>query len=197
MDEAFLPARSNSGQRRNSLRTTFSKTATVNTGPRSKKAFRCLDRNCDTKPFGSRSDLKRHQREVHHRDEDGNPCLLLPCPVFRCERHEKGFPRRWNLEDHVRRMHPDYKSQTLFNEPSSIDEFREIDDRPHRRGSPDSSYSSDSTSTEGSSHGSRDSSCEGLRMALSILEKQREKMDQEISRMRSSIAQNEKRKNSK
>ena len=187
-------------RKRNTIQIAAPTVAASNIGSRSKRVFPCLELSCDVKPFGSRSDLKRHQREVHHRDEDGNSCLPLPCPIELCERHGKAFQRRWNLQEHLRRVHPDYKPQTLFDEPSSIEEWREMDDRPRRRGSPDSTYSSDSVSTEDSRHGSRDSSCAGLRITLSILEKQRQqlvkKMDQEISKVKFSIAQNQKRKNS-
>ena len=40
-----------------------------------KNEFYCINPSCDTKLFSGRSDLKWHQREVHHGDEDGNPSL--------------------------------------------------------------------------------------------------------------------------
>ncbi|KAL4979689.1 RNA polymerase I-specific transcription initiation factor-domain-containing protein [Aspergillus desertorum] len=40
----------------------------------------------------------------------------LICPFKKCRRHEKGFSRRWNLNQHLKTMHPSYrpkdKSQT-------------------------------------------------------------------------------------
>jgi hypothetical protein len=38
-----------------------------------------------------------------HRKQD------LICPIKTCSRHKNGFTRRWNLNQHMKRMHPNYR----------------------------------------------------------------------------------------
>lgn len=45
------------------------------------------------------------------------------CPKSTCRRHLQGFGRRWNLEDHVRRRHPELQQN------SKIDSLRPISNR--------------------------------------------------------------------
>lgn len=35
--------------------------------------------------------------------------LDLICPIRTCSRHKNGFTRRWNLNQHMKRMHPNYR----------------------------------------------------------------------------------------
>ncbi|KAL4820552.1 RNA polymerase I-specific transcription initiation factor-domain-containing protein [Aspergillus spinulosporus] len=51
------------------------------------------------------------------RDNSTQRIHNLVCPLKNCRRHEKGFSRRWNLNQHLKTMHPNYrpkenKSQT-------------------------------------------------------------------------------------
>lgn len=51
------------------------------------------------------------------RDNSSQRFQSLVCPFKNCRRHEKGFSRRWNLNQHLKTMHPNYrpkenKSQT-------------------------------------------------------------------------------------
>jgi hypothetical protein len=46
-----------------------------------------------------RGSLNRHEREVH-----GSPAYL--CPIASCNRHTKGFNRKYNLFEHQKRCHP-------------------------------------------------------------------------------------------
>jgi hypothetical protein len=53
----------------------------------------------------------RHKREVHE------PTKLRCCPVVTCKRHTKGFPRKYNLFEHMKRCHPNVNAeeQTCFH----------------------------------------------------------------------------------
>jgi Ring finger domain len=60
---------------------------------------------CQEKVFSSNACLFRHEREAHGLHEHGeNPNL---CWVSACERAKPGygFPRKWNLGDHMMRVH--------------------------------------------------------------------------------------------
>ena len=69
------------------------------------RKFACESPACIIKPFSSKADLLRHQREVHRRDEDGRCLDVFPCPVKLCKRNTRGFARQWNLHEHCRRVH--------------------------------------------------------------------------------------------
>ena len=73
--------------------------------PKPVRNFSCESSTCNIKPFGSKADLLRHQREVHRRDEDGRSLDFYPCPVHLCKRNTRGFARQWNLNEHCRRVH--------------------------------------------------------------------------------------------
>lgn len=48
--------------------------------------------------FTNTGDLKRHERAVHGKG-------TFFCPVSSCKRHTRGFGRKDNKEEHVRRVH--------------------------------------------------------------------------------------------
>jgi hypothetical protein len=82
------------------------------------KPYRCKDRQCADAHFSSNACLFRHEREAHGMHGHGeNPNL---CHFNSCERSipGNGFPRRWNLRDHMKRVH-DY---TLSDSVSSAEE---------------------------------------------------------------------------
>ena len=55
--------------------------------------------------------LLRHEREVH--GKHGGPKALLVCPYDACNRHSgKGFTRKENLNEHIRRVHQSKGSQS-------------------------------------------------------------------------------------
>ena len=55
--------------------------------------------------------LLRHEREVH--GKHGGPKAALMCPHEDCKRHSgKGFTRKENLNEHIRRVHTDKQSQS-------------------------------------------------------------------------------------
>ncbi|GAM87856.1 hypothetical protein ANO11243_058840 [Dothideomycetidae sp. 11243] len=70
------------------------------------KPFRCRsDQECGILQFSSTACLLRHEREAHGMHGHGARPYLCQYPA--CERAEagKGFPRHYNLMDHMRRVH--------------------------------------------------------------------------------------------
>lgn len=69
------------------------------------KPYRCKLSTCSTLAFSSTACLLRHEREAHGMHGHGDKPHL--CTYQDCERAivGNGFPRRWNLYDHMRRVH--------------------------------------------------------------------------------------------
>ncbi|KAL8657173.1 MAG: hypothetical protein Q9226_002181 [Calogaya cf. arnoldii] len=69
------------------------------------KPYRCKLSACSTLAFSSTACLLRHEREAHGMHGHGDKPHL--CTYQDCERSiaGNGFPRRWNLFDHMRRVH--------------------------------------------------------------------------------------------
>ena len=63
-----------------------------------KRPYKCPIAKCNVKDFSNAGDLKRHQRAVHGRH-------TLFCPVLSCKRHTKGFGRKDNWMEHLKRIH--------------------------------------------------------------------------------------------
>lgn len=78
------------------------------------RPYICKDLLCKGRDFGDKGGLSRHQKEVHGIN---NPKIYL-CPVRTCKRHQKGFPRKYNLFDHQKRRHP--QPSTPLPAPSQI-----------------------------------------------------------------------------
>ena len=67
------------------------------------KPYQCKQSDCGNLRFSSNACLFRHEREAHGMHFYGkNPHL---CHYAGCDRAVEGFPRRWNLNDHMRRVH--------------------------------------------------------------------------------------------
>ncbi|KAN0102998.1 hypothetical protein V8E51_011311 [Hyaloscypha variabilis] len=62
------------------------------------RAYKCPVSGCKVKDFSNAGDLRRHRREVH-----ASPAFT--CPVLACKRHRKGFGRKDNLIQHLKRTH--------------------------------------------------------------------------------------------
>ncbi|OJD11634.1 hypothetical protein AJ78_07628 [Emergomyces pasteurianus Ep9510] len=80
------------------------------------KPYRCKITQCVDAHFSSNACLFRHEREAHGMHGHGeNPHL---CHFSTCERSVpgNGFPRRWNLHDHMKRVH-DYTSSERVSSP--------------------------------------------------------------------------------
>jgi hypothetical protein len=66
---------------------------------RHERPFTCLEQSCNKRAFPDKGTLQRHQHSVH-----SNPNIR--CPVKSCRRHTKGFARKDNLREHIKRAHP-------------------------------------------------------------------------------------------
>ncbi|KAJ8133285.1 hypothetical protein O1611_g351 [Lasiodiplodia mahajangana] len=71
------------------------------------KPYRCKAEACENARFSSTACLLRHEREAHAMHGHGDKPYL--CTYDGCERAipGNGFPRQWNLRDHMRRVHND------------------------------------------------------------------------------------------
>ena len=78
--------------------------------------------SCEASRFSSTACLLRHEREAHAMHGHGDKPYL--CTYEGCDRSlaGNGFPRHWNLRDHMRRVHNDpgpTKSSTSGSPPPS------------------------------------------------------------------------------
>ncbi|KAI1417693.1 hypothetical protein F5Y13DRAFT_151624 [Hypoxylon sp. FL1857] len=71
------------------------------------KPYRCKIETCENARFSSTACLLRHEREAHAMHGHGDKPYL--CTYDGCDRGVpgNGFPRQWNLKDHMRRVHND------------------------------------------------------------------------------------------
>ena len=71
------------------------------------RPYTCKEPECaKLQGFTYSGGLLRHEREVH--GKQGGPKEELHCPHSRCKRSTgKGFTRRENLNEHLRRVHTD------------------------------------------------------------------------------------------
>lgn len=95
------------------------------------RPYRCAHQSCaKLQGFTYSGGLLRHEREVH--GKHGGPKAQLMCPFEDCKRHSgKGFTRKENLNEHIRRVHENKPqlSQQLSQQPSQLDykpELQEI-----------------------------------------------------------------------
>lgn len=81
------------------------------------KPFRCRQEACSKQEFSSTACLLRHEREAHGMHGHGDRPHL--CFYTGCERGlpGNGFPRRYNLFDHMKRVH-DHREDTSTGLPS-------------------------------------------------------------------------------
>ena len=95
------------------LTTTFSKHLDSHLKP-----YRCKVSSCVAVPFSSTACLLRHEREAHGMHGHGEKPHL--CWFQDCDRSVpgNGFPRRWNLFDHMKRVH-DHTGHGSSNESNS------------------------------------------------------------------------------
>lgn len=88
------------------------------------RPYRCQDPGCaKLQGFTYSGGLLRHEREVH--GKHGGPKAQLMCPFPECKRHSgKGFTRKENLNEHVRRVH---NNREQPSQPQSILSKQETD----------------------------------------------------------------------
>ena len=83
------------------------------------KPYRCKRPGCAEHRYSSIACLLRHEREAHGMHMH----MELFCPIGDCERSSpgRGFPRKWNLQDHLKRVHDtaavssDAKSDVVYH----------------------------------------------------------------------------------
>ena len=93
------------------------------------KPYKCKVPECKQAQFSSNACLFRHEREAHGLHGHGKDPYR--CKFANCERAAEGagFPRKWNLGDHMRRVHD-------WDEESSPESYSDHpESRPRRRGS--------------------------------------------------------------
>lgn len=69
------------------------------------KPYRCKHRGCESSRFSSTACQLRHEREAHALHGHGEKPYL--CTFEGCDRSVpgNGFPRHWNMFDHMKRVH--------------------------------------------------------------------------------------------
>jgi hypothetical protein len=92
------------------------------------RPYRCQHKQCEKlQGFTYSGGLLRHQREVH--GQHGGPKATLMCPFEGCRRHSgKGFTRKENLNEHLRRVHHISEQQPLTTHYPAIDASLGVDD---------------------------------------------------------------------
>ncbi|KAG9231657.1 hypothetical protein BJ875DRAFT_443882 [Amylocarpus encephaloides] len=95
------------------------------------KPYRCKVAACETLQFSSTACLLRHEREAHAMHGHGNKPFL--CTHEGCERASStnGFPRHWNLRDHMKRVHNDNGSTSP--PPTARGKKRKSGEQPENR----------------------------------------------------------------
>lgn len=63
----------------------------------------CRHADCNGMQFSSKAVLTRHEKEAHGM----HAASQFFCPVPTCDRHARGFPREYNMGDHITRVHRD------------------------------------------------------------------------------------------
>lgn len=83
------------------------------------KPYHCKVPSCENARFSSTACLLRHEREAHAMHGHGDKPHM--CTYKGCERSlpGNGFPRHWNLRDHMRRVHNDNGPQIQSGAGSS------------------------------------------------------------------------------
>lgn len=83
------------------------------------KPYRCKVVTCKNSQFSSTACLLRHEREAHAMHGHGDKPYL--CTHEGCDRGAagNGFPRHWNLRDHMKRVHNDSGASTKSNASGS------------------------------------------------------------------------------
>nr|POE75622.1 hypothetical protein CFP56_53734 [Quercus suber] len=101
------------------------------------KPFRCKLEVCSKQEFSSTACLLRHEREAHGMHGHGDRPHL--CWYEGCERSAagSGFPRRYNLFDHMKRVH-DYKENASEQpqSPVGVESNKKLSSRKRKAVSP-------------------------------------------------------------
>ncbi|KFY45401.1 hypothetical protein V495_03004 [Pseudogymnoascus sp. VKM F-4514 (FW-929)] len=84
------------------------------------KPYRCKVQSCGETRFSSTACLLRHEREAHAMHGHGEKPFL--CTADNCDRSipGNGFPRHWNLRDHMKRVHNTVPEPTDSDQPTRV-----------------------------------------------------------------------------
>ncbi|KFY37696.1 hypothetical protein V494_04658 [Pseudogymnoascus sp. VKM F-4513 (FW-928)] len=84
------------------------------------KPYRCKVQSCGETRFSSTACLLRHEREAHAMHGHGEKPFL--CTAEKCDRAipGNGFPRHWNLRDHMKRVHNTVPEPTDSDQPTRV-----------------------------------------------------------------------------
>lgn len=105
------------------------------------KPYRCRNAECSILKFSSTACLLRHEREAHGLHGHGEKPYL--CLFRDCDRSQptQGFPRQWNLRDHMKRVHnyvgSDNSEHGYPSPPASPNREEDSDGLSRRKRSPD------------------------------------------------------------
>ena len=71
------------------------------------KPFVCIEPDCNrgSKGFGTKNDLDRHKKSVHHIIPENTMDRSFKCAGMNCAKREKVWPRLDNFKSHCIRMH--------------------------------------------------------------------------------------------
>ena len=100
------------------MTTTTTNRADLKTAEQTRRYY-CEKPDCHVKPFSKKYDLLRHWREVHGQSPSGSNYQKHFCPNVGCPRNKKGFPRHWNMLEHLRRVHDSGNTSSLAENNSS------------------------------------------------------------------------------
>lgn len=107
------------------------------------KPYRCSRSECSTLQFSSTACLLRHEREAHALHGHGDKPYR--CRFRDCDRaqHGQGFPRLWNLRDHMKRVHDfiEESSDSKYPTPEGSHSSDEAIGPYVRRRTPDMAHS--------------------------------------------------------
>ncbi|KAK3316974.1 hypothetical protein B0H66DRAFT_605243 [Apodospora peruviana] len=107
-------------------------------------------KGCDTAWFLSSAVLHRHERESHDMHKVEKPYL---CPLEGCECSVPGhgFPRQWNLRDHMRRVHNDKVTLELPASPPPSKNSTSGPGRKRKKNDRQNKFSGQKSSTKSAS----------------------------------------------
>ncbi|MCJ1475133.1 hypothetical protein MMC13_003793 [Lambiella insularis] len=69
------------------------------------RPYICSKNECHVRRFADKGGFHRHNREIHGDDGAGHAVKVFPCPFKACRKSRTDFRRKWNLQEHMRRVH--------------------------------------------------------------------------------------------
>ncbi|KAM7223847.1 zinc finger protein GLI2 [Rhypophila decipiens] len=129
------------------------------------KPYRCKVEGCQNARFSSTACLLRHEREAHAMHGHGEKPYL--CTYEGCERSlpGHGFPRQWNLRDHMRRVHNDNGAPVQPTSPPSSGSNTASRGRKRKTDSQEKQSSQDKASGRKSSKASQEAAASAAKAA--------------------------------